>query len=214
MDTEKVFRAFNKDGKEIVLYRKDKDTYIDLNSNNIYPKENIDLKTLLLLSKTLYLCRHMTELSIRKKYKKDREKLIETKKVLIGMKVKITELQKEEIDSGVRYYNIPVFPEINYNWNLIPQHFSLYIPEKPLIIKDRYYDKYTFNLLKDLSKFDNYLGFYEGENKNICKNPNFKNGMEYVIFNGYTLEDIIKESYIEKKLVYEYANETRKERVI
>lgn len=216
MNTEKVFRAFNKEGEEIVLYRENKDIYIDLNSdtNSIYPKEDIDLDTLLLLSKTIDLWRHMTTSSIQKKYKKDREKLVETKKVLIGLKVKISKLQSEKIDSGVRYYGIPVFQETQYKWEGIPQHYSLYMPDKPLIIKnryDRYDDKYKFNILKDLSEFDNYVAFYENERENIHKIPNFKNGMEYVVFNNSTLEDLIKETYVEKKLVYEYANQARKE---
>ena len=83
MNTEKVFRAFNKEDKEILLYRKDSDTYIDLMSKNneIYPKDNIDLSSLLLLSKTVKLLKYMPEELIKKIYTKDREKLIDTKKV-------------------------------------------------------------------------------------------------------------------------------------
>lgn len=73
MNTEKVFTAFNKDGEEILLYRKDNDTYYDLNSkdNVIYDKENIDLKTLVHASKSVDLKRHMLASTIKRKYKKE-----------------------------------------------------------------------------------------------------------------------------------------------
>ena len=53
MNTNKVFTAFNENGKEILLYRKDNNTYIELNGieDKIYPKEYIDLETLRYLSK-------------------------------------------------------------------------------------------------------------------------------------------------------------------
>jgi len=86
MNTEKVFTAFSKKGEEILLYRKDNDTYIDLNSDNneAYNKDDIDLTTLTSASKSLSLRRHMLESSIKRKYKKDREKIVYTENILLG----------------------------------------------------------------------------------------------------------------------------------
>ena len=118
MNTEKVFTAFSKEGEEILLFRKDNDTYIDLNSdsNEIYDKEQIDLKTLVHASRSLNLRRHMIASTIKRKYKKDREKLIETKNILFGIVYTIRNLKETKTDSGWRIYNIPQY---NYHYKYL-----------------------------------------------------------------------------------------------
>ncbi|MBQ3021025.1 MAG: hypothetical protein IJD92_02220 [Bacilli bacterium] len=207
MNTERVFTAFNKEGKEILLYRKDRDTYIDLNSenNSVYPKEDIDLETIIHASKSLNLFKHMLKSSITRKYKKDREKLIETKNVLFGLRQNIINLKTTKIDSGWRFYNIPLY-NTHYKWDTSGKVMGLYIYSKSIT-----FDKdYNFKLYKNLYDHNTYFGFFN-EPKDISSNPNFGENMKYVMLSENTLESKIKETYLEKKLVYEYANQTRKE---
>lgn len=206
MNTEKVFTAFNKDGEEILLYRKDNDTYYDLNSkdNVIYDKENIDLKTLVHASKSINLSRHMLASTIKRKYKKDREKLINTKDILFGGEFIIKDLIDTKENSGWRFYGVPKYNH-HYTWqNETTEKISLFMFSRKLKIDD-----YTYNVYINLVDKKEYIVFINNV-KHISSLPSFSEGMRYIYSPGLSLQDVVKESILEKKKVYEYANETRK----
>ena len=206
MNTEKVFTAFNKDGEEILLYRKDNDTYYDLNSkdNVIYDKENIDLKTLIHASKSINLSRHMLASAIKRRYKNDREKLINTKDILFGGEFIIKDLIDTKEDSGWRFYGVPKYNH-HYTWQKeTTEKMSLFMFSRKLKIDD-----YTYNVYINLVDKKEYIVFNNNV-KHISSLPNFSEGMRYIYSPGLSLQDIVEESILEKKKVYEYANETRK----
>ena len=205
MNTEKVFTAFNKEGKEILLYRKDNNTYINLLSgnNDIYPKENIDIETLLPLNKSMYIFKNTLKDRVVKMYLKDRSKIIDTDNIIIGEKVTITNFDRKAVESGWYFYNIPLY-NYEYKWDLTKKELGLYL----------YFNKikkngYEFDLYKNLFNHKTYYMFDAITNK-LIKYQNLENGMEYVIDTTSTLKDIVKEPYLEKKLVYEAANDARK----
>ena len=193
MNTKKVYTAFNKDGKEILLYRKDANTFIDLLGDDLikYPKENIDLETLLPINKSLYVFNNMLTNSIKRKYLKDRSKIIDTESIIVGTKGTICKFNKVATDTNYRFYNIPLF-DYKYSWDLERLELGLY----------SFYNKIQVNgheyyLYKNL--FDHKIYYmFDPKYKNMSLHPDFGNGMEFVGNNGYTLKDVIKESFIEK----------------
>ena len=200
-NTEKVFTAINKDGKEILIFRKDRDTYINLNSetNEIIPKENIDLTSLSLISNSIDLRKYMLKYCIKRKYKKDREKLIETKKNLIGLKVVVDNYQNWYTGSGI-------FNKVKHHrWEEIPKDYDLYaFVNKKEISYNTMLDVYN-NLNKE-----EFLGFSKNdEPEQLYKMPNFKNGKQYIITEN-NLFDLTKESYLSKKTINEIGYKLRK----
>ena len=206
MNTEKVFTAFNKEGQEILLYRKDEDIYIDLLSDKmeIYDKDKIDLRTLINANKSLNLRKHMLTALIKRKYNKDRSKLVYTENILLGTEFIVRELERTRTDSGYRIHGIPCY-DYQYDFkNEKSGNISLFEFKREDKINYNVYSIYT-NLFdkKEYIVFKNSL-------KNLCKLPSFGEGMKYIYVNGVSLEDVINEKVIEKKKVYEYAYEARK----
>ena len=209
MNTDKVFTAFDKEGNELLLYRKDNDTYIDLNSDNneIIEKDKIDLETLALARKSVDLHKHMLASSIKRKYKKDRSELVNTKEILFGIECTIENLKETKIFTGWIRGGIPI-NDYHYKWKENQnQNLNLYRFKREVEIND-----YKFNIYINLFDKKEYLVF-NNTVKNICHLPSFGNGMKYIYANDITLEDSIKESVIEKKKVYEYAYEARKTKI-
>lgn len=205
MDTEKVFTAFTKEGQEILIFRKDNDTYIDLNSDNkkIIEKDLIDLQTLVHAKKSINLKKHVLASTIKRKYKKDREKLLETKNILIGIERIIINLKQTKTDTGLRIYNIPQY-NYHYKWdNKESGYLNLFQFKKEIIIND-----FIYNVYINLFDKKEYILFKESV-KHISSLPSFGEGMRYIYSNGISLEELIQESIITKKKVYEYAYETR-----
>lgn len=206
MNTDRVFTAFDKEGKELLLYRKDNDTYIDLNSeeNEIFEKDNIDLVTLIPAKKSINLHKHMLASSIKRKYKKDRETLVETKEILFGIEHTIENLKETKDFIGIFRGGLPIYDR-HYSWenneivdlNLYKFKRVVEINGYEYTIYDNLYDK------KEYIVFNNTL-------KNICQLPSFGNGMKYIFVHDVTLQEAIGEAVVEKKKVYEYANEARK----
>lgn len=206
MNTEKVFTAFNKEGEEILIYIKDNDTYIDLNSENneIIPKEEIDLETIIPANKSLNLRKHMLEASVKRKYRKDREKLVETKNILFGTEYTISNIEEIKTESGFYYYGIPLY-DYHYEWENKNPTLNLYIFSKKITKED-----YQFEVYKNLYDKEEYI-FFKNNCKHISELPTFNNGMKFAYANDYVfLKDILKKSIMTKKKVYEYANEVRK----
>ena len=207
MNTEKVFTAFNKDGEEILIYRKADNTYIDLNSEKkeIISKEEIDLETIMPANKSLNLKKHMLEASLKRKYRKDREKLIETKNIIFGIEKMVTNLKETKTESGYYFKEIPLY-DYHYNWIGETNSLNIYTYLKTITIDDTY----MYEVLKNLYDKEEYILFKSDKN-NICRLPIFNNGMKYVEAQKIvTLHDIKKESIMTKKKVYEIANEVRK----
>jgi len=206
MNTEKVFTAFNKEGKEILLYRKDRDTYIDLLSdkNEIYNKDNIELNTLVNANKSLNLKKHMLAAIIKRRYNKDRSKVINTKNILFGQELTITDLKETKIDSGWRRRGRIIY-DYKYDWkNEESEYMNIFEFKRQVEIND-----YTYNVYLNLYNKEEYIVF-NNTVKNICKLPTFGEGMKFIRTVGFTLNDAIKESVLEKKKVYEYSYETSK----
>lgn len=204
MNTEKVFTAFDSESKEILLYRENSDTYIDLNKKEIVKKDDLDLESLRFISETIKILKYMPESLITKLYNYDRYRLINTKNILVGLKEKIIELKEIKTESGWYFYNGPLY-NYHYDWDSIDKEMGLYIYKKEIVIDK----EYKFKFYKNIYDGKYYLGY----NKDICKFIGFDNGMEYVRVDNYSLHDIVKEPVLEKKKVYELANEARKEKL-
>lgn len=86
MNTERAFIGFNTDGKEILVYKRDDGTYIDLLSKEqkIYPTSCINLATLMPYNKVMKTFKHKTRRSTIKKYKLNRSKMLDIKDIKIG----------------------------------------------------------------------------------------------------------------------------------
>lgn len=95
MNTEKTFIGFNKNGKEILIYKKDENTYINLLSkdNSEYPVDDIDLVSLKPYSKVMKTFKHKTQKGIVKKYEHDRFKILDTGKIKIGYICSISDVK-------------------------------------------------------------------------------------------------------------------------
>jgi len=207
MNTNKVFTGFDKSDNEILLYRESNDSYIDLINKERLNNNDFDLETLRFLRDTIYVLRYLPEVTIKKMYIRDREKLVRTDNFLLGIKGKICDLQETKIRNGFYYYGIP-FHDYSYKWKLSDKELGIYVFIKKVVFER----DYEYNIYKNINDGNYYIGF-NGKAKNICKLPVFGDGMEYVHLNNRTLKDGVKEPVIEKKKVYEYANKLRKERV-
>ena len=199
MNTEKVFTAFNKDGKELLLFRTSNNIFIDLIKDKEYPKEKIDLTTLSIITNSIDLRKYMLKKCIINKYKKDREKLLNTKKILIGYKVSVTDYKNWYTGKGI--YNMIK----HHKWEEKFQYYDLY---KYLDEKKVSFDT-ILNIYCDLNN-DRFLGYSkDNEPDKIYEIPDFKNGTEYVI----TIESLfneVQETYLNKKTINEMAYKLRK----
>ena len=59
MNTDKVFTAFDSESKELLLYRENRDTYIDLNKKEIVKKDDLDLESLRFISETIKVLKYI-----------------------------------------------------------------------------------------------------------------------------------------------------------
>jgi len=109
MNTEKTFIGFNKDGKGILVYRKDDNTYINLLSkdNSVYPICDIDLISLIPYSKLIKAFKYKSKNSIIRKYNKNIEKRINRNKIKLGKICSISNL-KVEINQNL---------DVSYIWD-------------------------------------------------------------------------------------------------
>lgn len=94
MNTEKTFIGFNKSGREILLYRKEDNTYINLLSkdNSVYPIKDIDLSSLVPYSIVMRTFKYKTRKGIVRKYVLDRNKTFNKSKIKMGYICSITNL--------------------------------------------------------------------------------------------------------------------------
>ena len=114
MNTDKVFTVFNNDEKEVLIYRENSDEYIDLKTKEQINKEYFDIETLKQLKETLKVLKYMPESIITKVYNYDRNKLVNTKDILVGLKGTITDLKETKIENGWYFHGIPMH---NYHYD-------------------------------------------------------------------------------------------------
>lgn len=98
MKLDKVFVAFDKKtkkDKERLLYKQDKNTYLDLFSNETIKSNDINIEIIIPFLINNKINKHTLKFILKNKYKKDREKLIETKKVLLGIGKTIIDVNKD-----------------------------------------------------------------------------------------------------------------------
>lgn len=203
MNTDKVFTGFNNENKEILVYRENNESYIDLIKKQKINKENIE--TLKYLKETIKVLKYMPESLIIKLYNHDRNKLMDTKNILVGLKATITNLKEIKTESGWYFYGIPLH-NYSYKWDKKDYEMGLYVYEEEITIDK----EYKFKVYKNIYDETFNVVFLNNTN-NISRLPEFNNGMSYIMFNGTTLKDVIKEPILEKKKVYELAYEARKE---
>ena len=207
MNTSKVFTGFDNDDNELLIYRENNDSYIDLINKERLNQNDFDLETLRFLRDTIKVFGYLPENFIRKVYLNDRKKLVQTDKYLLGIKGEICDLEETKSESGFYYYGVPIY-DYHYGWKLCDKELGVYT-----FIKKQIYEKeFEFNIYKNVNDGNFYIGF-NGKAKNISQLPVFGEGMVYVHLNNLTLKNIVKESVVEKKKVYEIANQARKERV-
>ena len=194
MNTEKIFIGYSNNYDELLLYRKDNNTYIDLLSdkNSIYPIENIDLSTLVLASNSLDLSKYMLQISIKRRYKKNREQLLESNQIILGDLMRVSDL-----NTNRKYIDFGDFIESN-NWIDNPQYRCLFIYTK---------SRGDYKIYKDFSTEKELIGI-ETDNKTlkISKMPDFENGTEYIKLFPITLKSIYNQAYFDKKTIHEMAN--------
>lgn len=192
MNADLVFTGFDKEGNEKLVYKKS-DKYIDLIDN--IELDSLDLETLRFLKETINVSKHIPKILIKKLYIKDRKKVIDTKKILVGRICRLTNLKL--FITG--YGRDAVY---NYEWNNTFYEMDLYQSEG--YIKKEYNN---FKVYKNLYNGNKYIGY----NKNIPRLSDCYDGFECVHFGEFiTLKDVIKEPCITKKKLYEVANVCRK----
>ncbi len=206
MNIEKVFTAFKKTGEEILIYRKKDNTYINLIDNKTIPNEEIDLSSLNYVENSLdlsnYLFKNIPKIMIKRNYEKDRKVLMDTRKIILGMEMGVTNLTKTE-----EYINWNL-TKVTTNYLPVAKSMTLYKFDKEIEHKYDYYKYHKFDLYTNLSDYKNYLGFEYGDQA-IFKMPNLKNGALFFTKENKTLEDIENVTYLEKKKVYEKAYEIK-----
>ena len=199
MNTDKVFIAFSKEGKELLLFRKDNSSFIDLIMEVEYPKDKIDLTSLSPIHNSIDLRKYMLKSSIKNKYKKDREKLLSTKNYLIGLKVVVANY--ENWYSGRGIYNLVK----HYRWEVAPSNYDMF----RFVDKTKIHYDTTLDIYKDFNN-EELLGFKENEEpEKLYHMPDFKNGKEYVIIKD-DLFGLTQEGYLDKKTINEMGYKLRK----
>lgn len=211
MNTGKVFTAFSIDNNELLLYRKDNNTFVDLLSkqNDVYPVHNIDLSTLMPASKSLRLRRNMLPSTVRKRYIRDREQLLCTLEIKLG---DINKFKKAKFKySGDNFWNMGVYCK----WDVDFQYTSLFLQIKnPYDVRCKYIDILDGNIdlcnWHDTVTYEN-IGYVE---KNDLLAGEVMNGKKYVLIHDVSLKRIVDTNYISKKQVYEVANQIKKKSLI
>lgn len=99
MNTERVFIMFSKTGEELLLYKKNRYTYINLLSvnNDIYPIDDIDSKIVIPYNKAIKSFKYLSNKEIVKKYVNDRYKMMDTTKLKLGTIYEANNIEKVEI---------------------------------------------------------------------------------------------------------------------
>lgn len=207
MNTSKVFTGFDNNDNELLIYRENSDSYIDLINKERLNQNDFDLESLRFLRDTIKVCGYLPEELIKKIYLKDRKSLVQSDKFLLGIKGTISDLEEKKEESGFYYYGVPIH-DYHYEWKLCNKELGLYTFSKKVI----YGRNFNYNIYKNVNDGNFYIGF-NGMAKNISQLPVFGEGMEYVCLNKKTLKNAVNEPVIEKKKVYEIANQARKERV-
>ncbi|MBQ7140394.1 MAG: hypothetical protein IJO32_02700 [Bacilli bacterium] len=105
MNTEKVFIAFSKTGEELLLYKKNRYTYINLLSvnNDIYPIDNIDSKIVIPYKKAIKSFKYLSKQKILDKYTSDRYKLIDPKNIKLGTICEAYNIKKVNVGYKCNY---------------------------------------------------------------------------------------------------------------
>ena len=185
MKLDRVFLAFlKKDGEEHLLYKKDKDLYIDLNTKEKFKENDIDLRTLIYFKDSIYcLGDSKTKYRIKKEYKKDRQSLVDIERLCIVNIKRVSDLK--------------VYPVINsdlkrYEWLPI----SLY---KTLL--ESYYGSY-----RDLRNEKQYLGQHPSCFENGTFYVEDGKGAEVILLSGqYPCQKSMEKSKV-LKLQYDVMN--------
>lgn len=201
MNTDKVFIAYTKDGKELFLYKKDKNTFINLLSENeeIIPIEEIDLSFLSLAYNLLDLKKHMLKYFIKRKYIKDREQELNTKDYLISLKVRVTNYRTW--CTGTNMFNL----KKHHYWELNHIKYDIY----NYIDKEEVSFDTVVNVYKNLNNEKFYGYKNDNEPEKMYHIPNFENGKEYIIIEE-NLYNATNRAYLDKKTINEVAYKLRK----
>lgn len=186
MKLDKVFVAFDKKNKERLLYKQDKSTYLDLFSNKTIKSNDINIETIIPFFINNKINKHTLKFILKNKYKKDREKLIETKKVLLGIEKTIIDVNKD-----VDYETFNFSGKYTYK-----KRFGLYT-KLPLDSSrvECYNNEEIYKVEPNIENNGLYLMFIE----------NLKTGDKVVDLKSITLFDIINETYVEKKELREFS---------
>lgn len=191
MKLDKVFVAFDKKtkkDKERLLYKQDKNTYLDLFSNETIKSNDINIEIIIPFLINNKINKHTLKFILKNKYKKDREKLIKTKKVLLGIGKTIIDVNKD-----VDYETFNFIGKYTYK-----KRFRLYT-KLPLDSSrvECYTNEEIYKIEPNIENNGLYLMFIE----------NLKTGDKVVDLKSITLFDIINENetYVEKKELREFS---------
>ena len=199
MNTEKVFITYNENGNEILIYKKDKNNYIDLlNVGKNYT--NIDT-TLLIPFSTIKDKKHVLKFMLKKYYNASREELLDLNNIYIGKLSRISgvknEIQTEILDShyligGNREYFMRPAIKYEFEKQVINDNILLYKLDKyfvDVINVEVYPGKSSLNVY-DKYKMMNVL-FIPDSNEELIPFNNVIDNKN----NGYMTRKLILEKY-------------------
>lgn len=182
--------GFKKNGKEILVYRINENTYVDVFSKEIISIDEIDLLSLRIYSNNYQL---FIGQNFKSDYKKSRKELLKTNEFILGERYKVTKFLNFYTGSG---------------WNA-RKHYQ-WLPEYRFSEFYECIDKIEIRLESNFYICRNLMGeeFYGyqviNEPDKLFVIPNFQNGLEYIALKEKTLEDLTNQSIMDRKSVNEF----------
>lgn len=207
MDVSKVFTVFDKNGNEKLVFIDKDNKYFDFDDNEL-EKEKLDLDTLRYFSNTLKKIKYCPSFVIEDLYNKDRNKLIDADKILIGAKCVINDLKTVPANY---YLGDTLMHDFRYKPNLSVAKMGLYIILKENMYNNNFLKTYKYKLCENILDGKKYIAFYK-KLDDIHFLNDFGKGFEFVFFDGRTLKNLNRGNVISKKEVNELAYSLRKKK--
>lgn len=207
MDASRVFTIFDKNGNEKLVFIDKDNKYIDFDGNEL-EKEKLDLETLRYFSNTLKKIKCCPSFVIEDLYNKDRNKLIDADKILIGAKCVINDLK---IVPANYYLGDTLMHDFCYKPSFSVAKMGLYIILKENMYNNNFLKTYKYKLCENILDGKKYIAFYK-KLDDIIFLDDFGKGFEFVFFDGRTLKNLNRGNVISKKEVNELAYSLRKKK--
>lgn len=144
MDKKKVYIGYNNNIERCLLYQKDNNSYIDLETANLYKSDDLILDSLISYN-TLVNCKGIaTKNNIKKSYQKSENEAIPLKEVFVGNVSEVIEItnikeSKEKVDVTPFYQLMYAYcmPGLFFNDKIYMPKTVTYDCHSKIILKDR-----------------------------------------------------------------------------